>query len=633
MAVGDYLVNGILVRADGAVYTTTTANMALLAAPSGSSLVGHIASGAGAVARTAQAEIRDLYLNVKGFGALGDNSTDDTAAFQAAINACPVYGIIFIPDGDYVISGTMNIVRPLQMIGVGFGSQLIVSTSMSLTDDVINVTPAASTGSYFAFRDFAITPRSTIKGRHAFYLDATSAAIKDSLFQNVQCYALNDTSFFATGTGAGEGSIVVSTIADCTFTGGVEIETCGDRVVVERNHISGTNKSLEVSFQAGASTFVFSKNVVTGDGGVKIGDNGTAVQIVHNEFETNGTFTGSNGALIDIAGSSGNACNDTVVAFNSFQVVNSITTDTIRCDFANRTQIFGNRMDRGITTSNDVAITANAADTMIGLNSWPDTTPVISDSGTRTTWFTPVSGNWYSRQLINIASSAGAVDGERIRLGRSDDGNRYSSLYYIGASGGTAHASFRIHDGVSATSQADAVYFKANSAGGFVEVPMGLSTLNGKVACVANRNTTAVGNVGGGEDDLMTYSLPLNSMNAATKGVRITAWGTTANNSNPKTVILYFGTAAILTTALTVSQAGVWRINAEVLSTGTDIQQYVTQLVQGGTTTLVDAEQGTAAQDDGAAITIKCTGTVTDGGGGINNDDIVQEGIIVEFMS
>lgn len=144
--------------------------------------------------------------------------------------------------------------------------------------------------------------------------------------------------------------------------------------------------------------------------------------------------------------------------------------------------------------------------------------------------------------------------------------------------------------------------------------------------------TTAVGNVGSGTDNLMTYSLPAATLSAAGKGVRITAWGTTANNANPKTVTLAFGATTLITTALTVSQAGVWRIVSEVFSTGTDAQQYVAQLNQGGATTLVDVEQGTAAIDDGAAITIKCTGTVTDGGGGINNDDIVQEGMIVEHI-
>ena len=57
-----------------------------LAASSGSSLVGFLQSGTGAVARTVQAKERDV-VSVKDFGATGDGTTDDTAALQASSTA------------------------------------------------------------------------------------------------------------------------------------------------------------------------------------------------------------------------------------------------------------------------------------------------------------------------------------------------------------------------------------------------------------------------------------------------------------------------------------------------------------------------------------------------------------------
>lgn len=412
-------------------------------------------------------------LNVKDpqFGAKGDNSTNDTAAIQAAITACPIYGTVYIPDGDYVV-GALTFSKPLTLRGDGFGSQLIVDPALAVGTDVLTITTTGSSGSYFVFRDFAVTPRSVVGGRHAIKIDATTIAVKDSLFENLHLYQLNGQALVVTGTGAGQGSLVATTVRGCTLGGGATIDTCGDAVSFTRNHVTGVGtKGLDVSFQVGASTFVYSENVFTADGGLRIRESGTAVQIINNEFETNSTFTGSNGALIDIAGASGSACNDTLVAFNSFQVVNGITTNTIRCDYANRTHIVGNRMDHGITTSNDVAITANANDTIIGHNTWPDTTPVLSDSGTRTLFFSPVNGQWLFKQFVTVASTAGAVDGERVRLGRTDDGNRYSSIYTLGASGGTATVTVKVHDGVSATSQADAVVFKADSNGGWTQAP------------------------------------------------------------------------------------------------------------------------------------------------------------------
>ena len=164
--------------------------------------------------------------------------------------------------------------------------------------------------------------------------------------------------------------------------------------------------------------------------------------------------------------------------------------------------------------------------------------------------------------------------------------------------------------------------------GASVQLLMGTSTASTSIIGAANVNTTAVGNVGAGTDDLITYSLPANAMTTATKGVRITAWGTTANNVNAKTVTLNFGGTAILTNALTASIAGVWRIEADVFSTGASAQDAIAQLVTTGTAgvALNDVEFTTMTETSTGAIVIKCTGTATD------NDDIVQQGLLVEFI-
>lgn len=46
------------------------------------------------------------WFNVKGYGAMGDGATDDTAAFQAAIDACGAAGggVVFVPPGRYSIA-------------------------------------------------------------------------------------------------------------------------------------------------------------------------------------------------------------------------------------------------------------------------------------------------------------------------------------------------------------------------------------------------------------------------------------------------------------------------------------------------------------------------------------------------
>ena len=73
-----------------------------------SSDVSFLQAGTGAVARTAQAKMRDV-VSVKDFGAVGDGVADDTAAIQAAINAkASSGGAINFPAGTYKITSSLT---------------------------------------------------------------------------------------------------------------------------------------------------------------------------------------------------------------------------------------------------------------------------------------------------------------------------------------------------------------------------------------------------------------------------------------------------------------------------------------------------------------------------------------------
>ena len=105
-----------------------------------SSLVTYVPAGAGATQRTVQAKLRDV-VSVKDFGAVGDGVTDDTAAFQAALNSSANVHV-FVPTGTYRITSTLNITTQITLSGPEGGTQNFQHAF--ITHD------AASTGSLFS---------------------------------------------------------------------------------------------------------------------------------------------------------------------------------------------------------------------------------------------------------------------------------------------------------------------------------------------------------------------------------------------------------------------------------------------------------------------------------------------------
>ena len=65
------------------------------------------------------------YANVKSYGAKGDGATDDTIAFSTAIATGKD---LFIPDGEYIITGAINIGSPLMTSGA-----IVVASGVMLT--------------------------------------------------------------------------------------------------------------------------------------------------------------------------------------------------------------------------------------------------------------------------------------------------------------------------------------------------------------------------------------------------------------------------------------------------------------------------------------------------------------------
>lgn len=92
--------------------------------------------------------------NIKWFGALGDGSTNDYAAFAGAASALPMGGFLHIPTGAYRVNSKVDFLKHIHITGEGFGQIPAVAHPSNYKGSVI-ITPAGQSG--FEFHPFTTT--------------------------------------------------------------------------------------------------------------------------------------------------------------------------------------------------------------------------------------------------------------------------------------------------------------------------------------------------------------------------------------------------------------------------------------------------------------------------------------------
>lgn len=123
-----------------------------LAAGAGSSLVGFLQSGTGAAARTVQAKLRDI-VSVKDFGAVGDGTTDDTTAINAAITAAR---LVYMPPGTYKTTAAITIPDNTCLFGAGKGVTILKPVGAYTAAVLAQGTSFASWGQGRSLRSMSI---------------------------------------------------------------------------------------------------------------------------------------------------------------------------------------------------------------------------------------------------------------------------------------------------------------------------------------------------------------------------------------------------------------------------------------------------------------------------------------------
>lgn len=170
----------------------------------------------------------------------------------------------------------------------------------------------------------------------------------------------------------------------------------------------------------------------------------------------------------------------------------------------------------------------------------------------------------------------------------------------------------------------DATYSGSTSTFTKSQVKAGTSSSNVKVGGVLSASTTAVGNVGTGEDDLITYSVPANTLATNLDYIEFDMFFTFAANANTKRVKIKYGATTLFDTTALVLNAVDGRAQGIIIRTGATTQKAICTFTTSTTLLTQLTDYTTPGETLSGAVTLKATGEAT------SNNDVSQEVLIVK---
>lgn len=547
-------------------------------------MINYSGVGPDAVTLTVEDKLRSV-VSVIDYGAAGDGVTDDTFAFQAAHDALPAGGgTIYIPHGRYLLNQTSTSAQfaitksGVTLCGDGWGTVLVHNATGVVPGNnaVVMISPKNGSISGIQLQNFKIEGPTTNTGAAIFgdsrvlgvliHDGASAGNISDVLIERVWVTGMETACFGITSFGS-------NTVRRVKFSNCWATNSRQDGF----NAFSGAVFDVTIAgcyaanldgfgFEMASAGNVFIGNVIRG-----VGQSGIGMEY--------------NPAL--------GAAYRTLIAHNYISDVSTAAYPSSsgislgQSQNPINTEILGNSIYRigghGIEINlvpRDISIRDN---TIIDVGGGGVNTAGIASGAAGTNLV--VFGNTIRR--VNTAS--------------------YNLSY------GVALAGLGNSTNIVKNNEVSGATIASISAAGptRVEIPTVLTT-------------AAVGNIGVGEDNLITYTLPENTVMTNSQYLKITAWGTTAANANNKRVRLYFNGAIIADTGALAANNKDWLITATVLRLNSSIMQYSS----------IGQFNGAAVQTDFATVggmdytianTIKCTGEAT------ANDDVIQSGFLIEF--
>jgi hypothetical protein len=139
---------------------------------------------------------------------------------------------------------------------------------------------------------------------------------------------------------------------------------------------------------------------------------------------------------------------------------------------------------------------------------------------------------------------------------------------------------------------------------------------------------TEVGTVGAGTDDLRSTTLTGGSLANDQMAIRVTAWGRFAANANNKTLNFVFGGSTLALLGASAQNNTRWYVEAIVARTGATSQEIhgIMHVTTGGAGVAPSLLSATGAETLANDVTVKFTGS------GTSDNDVIQEGMVMELV-
>lgn len=146
-------------------------------------------------------------------------------------------------------------------------------------------------------------------------------------------------------------------------------------------------------------------------------------------------------------------------------------------------------------------------------------------------------------------------------------------------------------------------------------------------------DTTTTGNIGAGEDDLISYTIPANQLGVNGAFFEFDVFGTFAANTNPKALKVKYGATTIFDTTALIFNGLDWHVHGKIIRTSATAQKAIAIFTVAGTllgaTTTTSTDYTAPAETLSGTVILKCTGQ--DSGGVPVNDSVVQEGLVLKW--